>query len=302
MPLGKIRSRARFYRARIQYTTAAWLAFHLPRAVMLSCVRTVGFFAPIFTPKKRFVVALQLEKVIGRPATDAEIRATYASYVRYWFDAFRTPKVSPEESLAFMAVEGYNHIDEALAAGRGIIFALPHIGNWDVAGAWLIANGVPLTVVAEALDPPEMFEWFANFRSSFGLKVVSNGPRVGSTLLEALRKNEAIALLSDRDVDQTGGHFEFFGEDATVPKGPATLALRSGAALLPVAVYEDGHSYRVQILAPIEAVRHGKLSEDVDRVTQTLVHNFEKLISVAPEQWHVFNPNWPSVAELVKKR
>jgi KDO2-lipid IV(A) lauroyltransferase len=210
-------------------------------------------------------------------------------------EAFRLPIVPSDYLERVMAVEGYEHIQQAREAGKGIIFALPHMGNWDVGGAWLASRGIPLHVVAERLHPEELHKWFEDFRSSLGMTVVINGPRVGSSLISALRRNEAIALLCDRDVDGSGGAYRFFGEATALPLGPATLALRTGAVLLPAAVIETAKGFVCVLDEPVPAVRtEAGLRQDVDRVTQELISRIEALIRRAPTQWHLFQPNWPS--------
>ena len=118
-----------------------------------------------------------------------------------------------------------------------MILALPHMGGWDWAGRWLADQGIPVTVIVERIEPPELFDWFVTWRSDLGMKVVPLGPDAGRATLRALRDNEVVCLLSDRDIQRGGVEVEFFGERTTLPGGPATLALRTGAPLLPVGVY-----------------------------------------------------------------
>jgi KDO2-lipid IV(A) lauroyltransferase len=114
-------------------------------------------------------------------------------------------------------------------------------------------------------------------------------------VLHCLGDNGIAALVSDRDLVGSGVEVEFFGERTTLPAGPATLALRTGAALLPTAVYmRPGGGHHGVIRPPMAVERRGGLREDVRRLTQDLAHELEVLIRVAPEQWHLFQPNWPS--------
>jgi KDO2-lipid IV(A) lauroyltransferase len=157
-------------------------------------------------------------------------------------------------------------------------------------------RGYRLTVVAEPIQPPELFEWFSGLRERLGMTVVAHGPGAGNAVLGALRRNEVVCLLCDRDLGRDGVSVEFFGERTTLPGGPATLALRTGAPLLPVAVYFtsrlDGH--RAVVRPPVAAARAGALRADVARVTQALAGELELLIAAHPEQWHLLQPNWPS--------
>ena len=103
-----------------------------------------------------------------------------------------------------------------------------------------------------------------------------------------------MCLLCDRDIGGAGVEVEFFGERTLLPGGPAMLALRTGAPLLPVAVYFRRYDHLGVVCPPVASVRRGRLRDDVARVTQSLANELEDLIRVAPEQWHLLQPNWPS--------
>ncbi len=229
----------------------------------------------------------------------AKVQAAFDSYATYWLESFRLATTTPAELDASMSWEGVGHLDDALARGNGLILALPHLGGWDFGGAWLACvAGYPMTVVAEAIDPPELFEWMVELRSRVGLTVVAHGPQAGPPVLRALRNNEVVGLVSDRDLARNGIEVEFFGERTTLPAGPATLALRTGAALLTCAVYYENGGHHGIARPPIDIERRGTLRQDVTRITQTLAAEFEVLIRRAPEQWHLLQPNWPSDFEL----
>ena len=153
-----------------------------------------------------------------------------------------------------------------------------------------------MTVIVEPLQPPELFEWFVKLRSDLGMKVVPLGPQAAPAILAALKKNEIVCLLSDRDIQRTGVEVEFFGEKTTLPAGPVTLSIRSNTPVLPVAIYFtnsiDGHHAVVR--APLHFKKEGNLRDSVARGTQLLAYELEELIRHAPEQWHLFQPNWPS--------
>jgi KDO2-lipid IV(A) lauroyltransferase len=194
-----------------------------------------------------------------------------------------------------MVCEGLEHLEAALAAGTGAIVALPHLGGWEFGGAWLGTKGYRMTVVAERVEPPELFDWFVELRRRLGLTVVPLGPGAGSAVLRALKENEVVGLVSDRDIPGSGVEVEFFGERTTLPSGAATLALRTGAPILTAAIYFDGpRGHHAVVRPPIPVERKGKLRDDVTRVTQVVAHELEALIRAAPDQWHLLQPNWPS--------
>lgn len=223
------------------------------------------------------------------------VDATFASYARYWAESFRLPELDARAIDAVFSYSGYDHIARAREEGRGVILALPHLGGWEWAAFWLaLIEDVRVTAVVEALEPPELFEWFVDFRRSLGMNVVPLGPSAGGEVLRAIKAGDVVCLLSDRDIGGGGPEVEFFGERTTLPGGPATLALRTGAALLPTAVYFDGDGHHGRVDPPLEVERRGRLRDDVARVTQDLAHALEGLIREAPDQWHMMQPNWPS--------
>jgi KDO2-lipid IV(A) lauroyltransferase len=185
--------------------------------------------------------------------------------------------------------------ESAVAEGKGAVIALPHLGGWEWAGAWIAQQGHHPLAVVEDIEPPELFDWFVAQRNAIGIEVVALGDDVSARVLKALRENRVVCLLCDRDLTGDGVEVEFFGERTTLPAGPATLALRTGAALLPVACYfAAGRDHHARVLPPIPVAREGRLRDDIARITQTLAHEFETLIAAAPEQWHLLQPNWPS--------
>lgn len=281
------------------FRTGALLARALPGVVAEGLATPIGFGANLANPERRAMLERHLRRVnphwsqwrLRQAAQEA-----FDSYARYWIEAFRLPTLPARTIVRNLEVEGYEHVLEALDRGNGVILALPHLGGWEWAGRWLAIHGHRITVVVEQLDPPELFEWFTKLREDLGMKVVALGPDAGKAVIQALRDNEIVCLLCDRDITRTGVEVEFFGERTTLPAGPATMALRTGAPLLPVAVYFTrrvyGHFGLVR--PPVPAERQGKLRDDVVRVTQYLAHELEYLIRRAPEQWHLFQPNWPS--------
>jgi len=246
------------------------------------------------------MAARHLQRVAGRPLTPAEARrgvdGLLVSYARYWAESLRLPSLADEQVAAAVTCHGLEHLDAALAAGTGAVAALPHLGGWDWGGRWVVGTGRPATVVVEALRPPEVFEWFADLRRRAGLEVVAVGPGAGEAGLRALRDNRILCLLCDRAVGEASTvEVTFFGERTRLPAGPVTLALRTGAPLLPIAVYlEKGGGHVVDIRPPIELTRRGRFRDDVADGTQQLAAALERLIRAAPTQWHLLQPNWPS--------
>jgi KDO2-lipid IV(A) lauroyltransferase len=223
-------------------------------------------------------------------------RRTFDSYARYWADGARLPYESEAGVRArFRFDEGEDHLRAAFALGRGIVMALPHVGSWEWGGYWLALEGMPMTAVVERLEPERLFEWFVAQREAMGLTAVAIGEGSSGALLRALKAGEVAGLVSDRDLAGNGVSVEFFGERTTLPGGAATLALRTGAPLVPVVVYSGPGNWHTGVVhAPVDTTRRGSLREDVARVTQELATIFEHDIRCRPEQWHLYQANWPS--------
>jgi KDO2-lipid IV(A) lauroyltransferase len=282
------------------YRLGALAARLMPSAVAAAAASSIGFTASFANASRREMIQRHLRRVnpnIGPAALRLATQAAFDSYAQYYVESFRLPTLSKRAVDRAFTLEGFQHVLDGMEAGNGVILALPHLGGWEWAGRWLTDQGHKMTVVVEPLDPPELFEWFTDLRQELGMTVVPLGPAAGGAVLKALRNNEVVCLLCDRDIDRSGIPVEFFGEVTTLPAGPATLALRTGAVLLPVGVYFTGrlNGHHAVVRPPVPTVRlGGGLRDDVQRVTQALARELEFLIRRAPEQWHLFQPNWPS--------
>ncbi len=271
----------------------------IPGPLAHGAAASIGYTASFASPARRRMVERHLQRVNPRlrgAGLRIAVQQAFDSYARYYVESFRLPSLSAGSVGRRFDTDGFEHVHAAVALGKGTIFALPHLGGWEWGGRWMTDQGFRLTVVVEALDPPELFEWFADLRRDLGMTIVPTGPKAGAAVLRALRENEIVCLLSDRDLERNGVEVEFFGERTTLPAGPAMMALRTGAPLLPVGVYHtdsyDGHL--AVIRPPVAAHRGASLRDDVRRVTQSLARELEFLIRRSPEQWHLFQPNWPS--------
>ena len=222
---------------------------------------------------------------------------SYRAYARYWVEGARLPTTSPGEVRARFVLDwGYSHLEEAFASGRGVLLALPHIGSWEWGGAFLALEGHPMTSVAERIEPPSLFRWFLSQREAMGLRIVPlDDEASGRTLVRELRRGGLVGLVCDRDIAGSGIEVEYFGERTRFPAGPATLALRTGAVLIPGVVYSGpGDAHFAVVTPPVDTTRTGTMRADVARITQDLARTFEWMVRRSPEQWHLYQPNWPS--------
>lgn len=220
----------------------------------------------------------------------------FATYGRYWAEGAKLPAISPRTIQKYFCLsEGEEHLAAAVASGRGVVIALPHVGSWEWGGAFLSLVGWPMLAVAEALEPPELFQFFKAKRESIGINVEPLDDKAGTVLLSTLKAGKIVGLLCDRDIQGNGIPARLLGEEVTIPAGPATLALRTGAVLLTAACYAGpGDGHHAVIMPPIDTTRTGKLREDISRVTQAVADDLSSLIRRAPEQWHVLQPRFRS--------
>ena len=279
---------------------ASLLARHAPVKVSHAAVRAGGQVAAALAGDRRLLIERNLERAGILFSSDADRRAAVgralASYGRYYIDSFRLPELSPTEVDAGFRQVGFEHITAAFEGDVGPLLVLPHLGGWEWAGFWLATqHQLPVTVVVEPIEPPDLFAWFREFRESIGYRVIPADENAGPELLRSLKEKRVTCLMADRTIGAVSAvPVEFFGERTLLPAGPATIALRTGAPLIPTAVYFEGDRHFARSLPPVPVDREGKFRSDVQRITQLLAEAMESLIRAAPEQWHLLQPNWPS--------
>lgn len=227
-------------------------------------------------------------------------RRAFHAYARYYVESFRLPRLSRRRVERGFSVEGFEHIEQAIANGKGAILALPHLGGWEWAGRWLADRGYDVHAVAEVLGDEDVTRLFVDLRAKLGMTVIPLDDSAGVKVAAALRSNAVVCLLCDRDIarngKRSGAMVDFFGERTSIPSGPAFFALRTGASLLPVATYfrRDVDGHHAVVGPPVAFDSSSSLRDDVQRLTQSLTTRVEELIRRHPEQWHLFQPNWPS--------
>jgi phosphatidylinositol dimannoside acyltransferase len=277
---------------------AEWIGMHVPRSVgmRLAVLYQRVYFAR--SVRERETAAANLARVLGHPP-DAPIvrqaaRECFLLYGRYWYETFALRTMPPDEVRRRFTVDGIEHVDKALADGKGIVLALPHMGNWDAAGHWLCLQGYRMTAVAEELRPRPVFELFLRHRRALGMGIVplSEGGRVAETLVRLLSENHIITLVADRDLSGRGVQVEMFGAPRLLPAGPALLSLSTGAPMCASAVFTTPEGWHTVIEAPIEIERTGTTRADVKEMTRILASRFERAIASAPTDWHMFQAAW----------
>ncbi|WP_309029872.1 phosphatidylinositol mannoside acyltransferase [Streptomyces alfalfae] len=252
--------------------------------------------------KRRGTGVLRLESNLARVVPDATperlaqlSRAGMRSYLRYWMESFRLPSWSEDRVRNGFEGTDLHHLTDGLAAGKGVVLALPHLANWDLAGAWVTTElKTPFTTVAERLKPETLYDRFVAYRESLGMEVLPHtGGSAFGALARRLRAGGLVCLVADRDLSASGVEVKFFGDTARMPAGPAMLAQQTGALLLPVTLWYDGTPVmKGRIHPPVDVPETGTRAEKTSAMTQALADAFAIGIADHPEDWHMLQRLW----------
>lgn len=262
--------------------------------------------------KKRGKGVQRLEANLARVVPDATpqrlqqlSRKNMRSYLRYWMESFRLPTWSKERIKAGFTAKDLHYLTEGLDAGKGVVLALPHMGNYDLAGAWVTTKlDTPFTTVAERLKPETLYDRFVAYREGLGMEVLPHtGGAAFGTLARRLRAGGLVCLVADRDLSSSGVEVKFFGETTRMPAGPAMLAQQTGALLLPVTLwYDDSPVMRGRVHPPVDVPETGTRAEKTSVMTQALADAFATGIADHPEDWHMLQRLWLADLENFEER
>ncbi len=242
-----------------------------------------------------------LARVLGPGAAPGRARelsrAGMRSYLRYWSEVFRLPDYSEQRIRADFRIVNEATLWDHLDRGRGVVVGLPHMGNWDLAGAWAAVSGMPVTSVAERLRPEGLYQRFLAYRTALGMEILplTGAERdVFAMLVERLRSGRLVPLLADRDLRASGVAVTLLGEPTRMPPGPALLSLSTGAPLVPATLWYDedtgGVSMRLHEVIPVPV--SGDTRAKVGVMTQALADTFAEGIRAHPGDWHMLQPLW----------
>ncbi|NMN99992.1 phosphatidylinositol mannoside acyltransferase [Gordonia sp. TBRC 11910] len=240
--------------------------------------------------------------VVPEAVPDDLMAQAMASYARYWYEAFRLPSMNFAEAAANVHItdEDVARFTAELDKGKGLIFALPHSGNYDMAGVWLVQHFGSFSTVAERLKPESLFRRFLEYRESLGFEIfpLTGGeqPPFGQ-LADRLRDGKIICLMGERDLTHKGVPVTMFGERTRMPAGAAKLAIDTGAALMPVHHwFTDGPTSRLQVGDALDT------SGGVEATTARLAAEFAKNIAAHPADWHMLQPFWEADWSAERRR
>ena len=279
-----------------------WLGGALPRSCALRLFSTLGALAFYLLPKARVTTEVNLSVAmpeLSRPELRKTARRVWSDLGRNCVDVLRFPRSGWDELDKLVRVEGLAILEEAVSRGRGTIAVTGHIGNWEMLGAYFSMRGYPLSVLARPLRDARFERLLDRQRRGKGMRPIS---RIANArpVYESLKRGDILGVLIDQDTPVKGVFCEFFGRPAFTPAGPAYLAMRTGAAVVPMAIsmQSDG-THLVRILKPIDA--SAKDGDDKDRraleITRECTRSLEKLIRYEPTQWVWMHERWKTRPE-----
>ena len=272
------------------------LAEILPRRIGTALFARLGGAAYRLMARSRRVALANLKLVYGHTAADTDIRriaqAAFANLGRFAYDTARMRKTTPQTIQRITGITGQEHLDRALARGKGVIAVTGHVGNWELLGAYLSLMGYPLTVLATSMKDSRLNDLVVDLRSSVGLKVVERSRGLPEAF-RCLKRGEMLGVVIDQDTSVESVIVDFLGRPAKTPVGPVKLASRTGAAVVPMAMLmTDDGDYQVEVKEPVTIGDNGSsLEHDVEKCSKAV----EEFIHRTPSQWVWMHKRWKSV-------
>lgn len=278
------------------YRLAGIIVPKVPPTLGYTACRLIGALLYQFNKRGREMISLNLRRILGPQASQAEIqrraRATFNYLLYNYYDLFRLPNLDAEAVNRLVTVSGWENVEAATAGGRGILMTSAHLGNIEVVLYAMLLRGLSITIPVERITPPELFEYITNLRTSQGLRLIPiDGPLLD--LIRSLKKGGVVGVAGDRDITQTGRVVEFFGHPAHLPDGHLKLALKTGAPLVVgFSRRNPDHTYQAYFLPAFYLPAEGTDEERLEAGMQFIVNEMEKAIRQIPEQWTVTVSIW----------
>jgi KDO2-lipid IV(A) lauroyltransferase len=257
----------------------------------------VGGIVYYFVPEVRRAVRDNMKHVLPtstkhqrRKISRQVIRNVYKNY----YELVRLPHLKREDLEKMVPIiEGEEHLQEALKAGKGVILLTGHIGNFSMVGQLAATKGYLAAVVAEDIQPPEFYNFISRLRGTFGLRLIKMGTAQVRSVMRHLRDGGVLGLAADRDVGDTGLPVQFFDTVTDLPEGPVVLAMRLGVPIVPAFTWRlRNNKSRAIVLPAIELEKTGDYDADVKTNMRKIATLLEEMIRQAPDQWVVLQRVW----------
>ena len=281
----------------VALSLGSWIIPRLPKWLVRAMAQGAGAIGYVVAKGPRHNIQDNLAVVMRMPSSSATVRwnalLAFQNNARNWCDTLRLEATSRRDIESIVNVEGWERLQRCLTLGNGVILLGLHLGNFDIVGQIVAARGLTMTVPVEEMEPAALFRRIQTLRQSLGINTVplSAGPR---PLLAALKRNEIVGILCDRNTSDSGVAVRFFGRTAIVSKGPAWLASLSDApVLMGVGIRQSDDRFRGFVSGPLPIKRSGNRREDHRANAQTVISAAESWIGQYPDQWLMFANVWP---------
>lgn len=281
--------------AYLGYKAAEWLSKTPPRHFAYWLGLRIADLYYWLDRKARRAVLENLSRVYafkGQPVTASEMdlaaRKVFQNFGKYLVDFFRFSRLSEEDIRRLVIIENIQHLDQALALGRGVLLVTAHLGNWELGGSVLASLGYRMNAVVLRQPSFKLNEFFQRYRRQRGMRIVPLG-RAAGAMMEALRRNELVALLADRDYSRRNDPVLFCGASACLPRGPAWMAVKTGApVVVGFMLRRPDDTFVLSLYPPIvpgEGMGREPIQTEICRV-------MEDGVCGNPSQWFMFEPVW----------
>jgi len=267
------------------------LVERLPRSWAYALAVLAARFAWVFSPLARPRLEYNL-KIACPELSPSELKhvswLNFRNHAKAYADLMQLPRANVQAMRPLLHVEGWEHLEQARQMGKGLMVVSCHMGSYEIVSAIWSATLAPVSLFAEEVEPRALFEWYRETRARLGISVLTLGLGGLRRVTQALKDQEMVVTAIDRDITGTGKLMPFFGRQASIPVGPAAIALRLGTPLFPVCVYRNpDDSYVAEGSPLVLGEPTGDYEADEIRITQVLLRRIEGFIRKHPEQWHI---------------
>ena len=283
---------------------AAVVARFLPMRLGYFFAECGGDALFLLSAKRRNIVGNNIERVLGveidKRKLRRKVRNVFKNMAKNYFDLTKLSQLTFENIEGRVTIEGWHHLTEAVNNARGTIIASAHLGNFEFAAQVLAVRGIEMTIFVEAFDSTAFLRNIAELRQRNGCRILPVSIGAVRDGLQILRHGGTVTIVCDRDIQGNGLKVKFFGEETSLPAGAVSLALRTGAAIVPIfSVRKSSNRFAIYIEPPLRLVDTGNSSQSVKANLERLAAVMERYIRQYPEQWVALEPIWRNqVAEF----
>ena len=262
---------------------------------ILNLAYLIGPLYYVFSFKNTFKLYKRREKIKNYKNLNYNPMTVKINYVKYWLETLWLSKDNFEKDVMNrVVIKNQNYLDNLMKSEKGFIFALPHLGNWEMAIPVGKSIGLDLVAVAEPLDNKRVLNWFKSLREQLGCEIIlgGKGQNTFDLLQDKIMNGKHICLLSERSINKSGVGVEFFGEVAAFPKGPVALALKTEVPIVPAAFLKLEGRYTLVFDKPFYVPLFDNEAQSIQQGLKVLAKSFEDLIALDINQWHSIQPVW----------